>query len=344
MLCKLYKILSLTAVLVGLSLTNLKAQAAVLINSAGTDSVKLFDDQGNYIRDFVTPRSGGLFNGDGLGIGPDGNLYVSNFFGGGILRYNGQTGNFIDTFVPDGNNGLHLPTALLFGPDGNLYVSSYTNYNINLPPGVQPGTGPDQVLSFNPQTGAFIKAFDVPGPLGMAFGPDGNLYVNSIGNNNNGVLQINTTTGATKTFVTPGEGGLLNPAGLAFGPDGNLYVSSFLTNSVLRYSGISGQFEDTFVAAGSGGLDHPAGLAFRPDGTLLVNSAFNNSTLSYDGTTGQFLGDFASPGEGGLFGPNLGLLPSVNIAVPEPSSNLELVAFGALGLGLLIKQNLKTRI
>jgi DNA-binding beta-propeller fold protein YncE len=73
----------------------LKAQAAVLVSSRFSNAVKEYDEQGNFIRDLVPSGSGGLYDGDGLAIGPDGNLYVANFLGGNVLRYNGKTGEFM---------------------------------------------------------------------------------------------------------------------------------------------------------------------------------------------------------------------------------------------------------
>jgi glucose/arabinose dehydrogenase len=113
----------------------LKAQAAVLVSSRFSNAVKEYDEQGNFIRDLVPSGSGGLYDGDGLAIGPDGNLYVANFLGGNVLRYNGKTGEFIDVFVPGGTGaagtpnqlGLRRPTTVTFGPDGNLYVSNFVS-------------------------------------------------------------------------------------------------------------------------------------------------------------------------------------------------------------------------
>ncbi len=141
------------------------------------------------------------------------------------------------------------------------------------------GTG--SILRFDGQTGASVNLFVPPGggglgsgctdsPLGLFFGPDGNLYVAS-GGDTDKVLRYDGQTGAfIDTFVADGSGGLDQPASLEFGPDGHLYVSSRGTDAILRYDGPTGAFIDAFVPPGSGDLDEPYTLLFGPDGHLYV--------------------------------------------------------------------------
>src|SRR5215472_1354379 len=119
------------------------------------------------------------------------------------------------------------------------------------------------VLEYNGTTGAFVTAFVGAGsgglnnPSGLVFGPNGNLFVTSVGTGQ--VLEYNGTTGAFVTaFVGAGSGGLNNPSGLVFGPNGNLFVTSVGTAQVLEYNGTTGAFVTAFVGAGSGGLGGPA--------------------------------------------------------------------------------------
>src|SRR6185436_467470 len=91
-----------------------------------------------------------------------------------------------------------------------------------------------RVLRYNAATGTFVGVYasgwGVANPNGIAFGPDGNLYV---GNGDEGrVLKFDGQSGDfLGSFVTPSTpGGLAGCRAILFGPDGNLYVDSGATN------------------------------------------------------------------------------------------------------------------
>jgi DNA-binding beta-propeller fold protein YncE len=301
-------------------------QADLLVGSgasAANSQVLRYSDTGEFLGVFVAPGNN-LVQPRGLAFGPDGNLYVACVGSDRILRYNGTTGAFIDTFIPPGAPTLHQPVKLIFRDDGFLYVSTFGNDGI-------PGSS---VLRFNATTGAFANAFVPSGSGGlfladgMAFGPDGNLYVSGV-QSNASVLRYNGMTGAFLGVVAS-DLGFNSPRGLAFGPDGNLYVTivgasgPFPANSVVRLDPTTGAFLGVFVASGSGGLNFPRDLEFLPDGSLLVAGYFSNQVLHYS-NTGEFLNVAASGG--GLFQATF----FVQQAIPEPGT-ITLLGFGILGL------------
>lgn len=244
-------------------------------------------------------------------------LLVGSALSNSILRYSGQTGVFTDLFIPAGSGGLSFPDGMVLGPDGNLYVRSGVSIlrfsgqtgafmGMFASGGGQDTGGLFFDVRYDQQSGAFVvtsPASGLDGPTGLAFGPDGNLYVSSPGR----ILRYSGQNGAFMGSFA-GGGGLANPTSLAFGPDGNLYVSSFPGNAVLRYNGQMGAFIDVFVPAGRGGLNRPSGLLFGPDGSLYVSSFNTDSVLRYNGQTGQFVGIFTTGGLDGptglLFGPD----------------------------------------
>ncbi|PYQ56954.1 MAG: hypothetical protein DMF53_24025 [Acidobacteria bacterium] len=181
--------------------------------------------------------------------------------------------------------------------------------------------GSGSVERFDLATGSWLGSFVPAGsgglisPDGMAFGPDGNLYVSN--ERASSVLRYDGRTGASLgTFVPSGSGGMDIAEVPTFGPDGNLYVSSTHAHTVLRYDGRTGAFLDTFVPPHTGGLQTPSGIVFGPDGSLYVSSSDTHEVLRYDGRTGAFRGAFVTAGSGGLRTPvGLAFGPDGNLYV-----------------------------
>lgn len=152
----------------------------------------------------------------------------------------------------------------------------------------------NQILSYDPIRGGFLGIFSNGGnlgkPQGVAFGPDGNLYVASGASNQ--ILRFQGTTGI---LVGPSPfASVQNPVGITFGPDGNLYVVTNTPDSVIRFNGQTGAPMGVFASASStNGLEAAFALAFGPDGNLYVTSTFSGRVLRFNGTTGQFMDAFA---------------------------------------------------
>jgi streptogramin lyase len=317
-------------------------RADLLVSSRGSNSILSYDETsaarlGVFASDPQLSRPGGL------AVGPDHNLYVSvNGSPDRILRFSGATGAFLNVFASIG--GLRDFAAIVFGPDGNLYASSNKTNSIVRFDGQTgaPLPGPGQSgANFVPPASGRLSAPSV----GLAFGPDGNLYVNSHGNN--AIMRYNGVTGVPlpapgqsgAVFIPQGSGTaqLVQPAGLTFGPDGRLYVSTQGPNKFLRFEA-SGAFVDKFVPAGNALPDNPTALIFGPDDNLYVaDSRVDSRVLRYDGRTGLQLpalgqtgATFIPPRSGGLDSPNA-LLFFTPGAVPEPGT-LVLLSAGILSL------------
>jgi sugar lactone lactonase YvrE len=105
-------------------------------------------------------------------------------------------------------------------------------------------------------------------PVGIAVGPDGNVYVSDAGGGR--ILRYNATTGApvgTGVFEQLTDAA---PSTLAFGPDGNLYMSEFFGPTVRVYNPTTG----ARLTDGATGLSSAGGLAFASNGDLLVGDGF----------------------------------------------------------------------
>lgn len=177
----------------------------------------------------------------------------------------------------------------------------------------------DQVLRYDLRSGAFLGVFASGGgldnPVGLTFGPDGDLYVASAETAQ--VLRYDGVSGAFRGVFATG-GGLGQPRQLNFGPDGSLYVASATTNSILRYDGRTGAFRDVFASGGN--LSGPTSFTFGPDGDLYVGSVLTSRIKRFDGRTGALIGSFVNNHLNGphdlAFGPD-GLLYVSNASVPR---------------------------
>jgi len=94
------------------------------VTSEGTDEVMRFNAvTGDFVDALVTDdpntaadETGGLDGPSGMGLGPDGHLYVASINTNQVLRYHIAKGTFLGVAITAGAGGVALPTFLLFRP------------------------------------------------------------------------------------------------------------------------------------------------------------------------------------------------------------------------------------
>jgi len=263
--------------------------ASIFVTSRDGGGADLYQFSANGTLMTTLPGNG-LKNGQGVTIGPNGNLFVASEGGNAVLQYNPVTGAFINSFAVTANS----PGPIAFGPDGNLYV----------------GVG-GIVQQFDGATGGFLSTFasgqSMSSAAGIVFDSNGNLYVSdgvtgtinrfdstgafvstfvsgnpllakgagpllfngttllvaaTFGNGQtwgNSILAFDPTGASLGNFIS--DANLIGPSGMAFGPDGNFYVVNYAGGNVVRYTS-GGTFIDTFIAN-----NPPSGrfIAFAPD-------------------------------------------------------------------------------
>ena len=234
-----------------------------------------------------------LANGTGAPYQPNGIVLKDNIIyaadlgdlgvPGNVSTYNEHNGNFLGNLNQNVIPPLsYHPRAVVFGPDGNLYVS-VRNITANSSTGqFDPASNlGGHVLRFNPD-GSFKDDFinDTGGvghlnrPIGLVFGPDGNLYITSFRANpdDTNSIRIYNKTGVFLKKInldTPESlGGVPNQAdALLFGPDGRLFAPisgpvNYINDhgAVRRYNVTDGSY-DNFIKPG-GELQWPWFLTF----------------------------------------------------------------------------------
>ncbi len=222
---------------------------------------------------------------------------------------------------PDGgeidSNPFHFliqeNTAFIADPGANAFL------------GVGLDTGEIEVKSVfeprlvpNPSGGPDISMQSVP--TSVAVSADGTFYISEL-------TGFPFPQDAARIYQIDGDepevyaDGFTNIIDSAVAPDGNLYVLEYATNSILsgdptgELSRVAPDGTRTTIA--SEGLISPTALAIGADGAIYVS---NN-------------GD--TPGAGQI-------LRLETTPIPEPSSVLGLLAFGALGAGSMLKKKLSS--
>ncbi|MBN1852022.1 MAG: hypothetical protein JW829_04830 [Pirellulales bacterium] len=164
-----------------------------------------------------------------------------------------------DTFSPA---GLALDAA------GNLYVANQGGLNVDK----------------YDTTGTLVNSYGDGGtsiqkPSGLAFGPDGDLFVSNF--DSGMTVKINTTTGDIFLAASPGINGPFHPNGVLVGPGGEFYVADVFGNHVFKYGPdgveITGPSGESFITIDLPNIppeathpNAPSGLDWDEDGNLLV--------------------------------------------------------------------------
>jgi virginiamycin B lyase len=183
---------------------------AVWFAETGADRIGRLAPNGN-LHEFRTRVRGSAPT--QITLGPDGNLWFTETLADRIGMIT-PTGVLTEVFT--GMSSIN-PEDITTGPDGALWFTAFPD-----PEGTSPGWVGRITTSFS------ITLFptstvgdDVVVPLGIAAGPDGNLWITGPGN---GTIGKVTTSGQVTVFHLP-EGVAASPAFLTVGADGALWFT-----------------------------------------------------------------------------------------------------------------------
>ena len=157
-------------------------------------------------------------------------------------------------------------------------------------------------------------------PWGLAFGPDGNLFIANQQGGDGAIMRVKGPFDASPGAPAPAPGqtgsifvpsSIGNYTVLAFGLDQNLYAGG--TGAIKRFDAVTGASLGNFTSGPT--LYAVWGLAFGPDQNLYASSfnscspgptctTTNSAILRFDGRTGAFIDTFVTNLRGGMEEPN----------------------------------------
>ena len=249
-----------------------EARASSLLVTRLSSQVSEYDAMtGSFIRTVARPNTP-----TGVAVGPDGTVLIADQTraesdGAEILKVD-ATGA-VSVFATEGIEGIF---GITFGPNGNVFASS-----------TQIGSAA-KVVQYDGQTGILVGTFvagpvNGPAPGGLAFGPNGDLFVGESG----AVLEYDGVSGTlVRVFAS---GAPLNaPNGLFFMSGGNLVVADSF-GGLLEFDGASGAFVRNIDATG-----RFVGVAADPAGSLYASELDTAQIRSYDWPAGTPRGPLIS--------------------------------------------------
>jgi DNA-binding beta-propeller fold protein YncE len=186
----------------------------------------------------------------------------------------------------------------------------------------QPAPTPPPVSTDVPWWGGRIATVDavpkyIVKPTGIAYAPDGSLYVADAGahrilhlDREGGVLHVWGTFAESSEGAPAPAGAFNEPWGLEVAPDGSVYVADTWNHRIQKFDG-EGRF---LLAWGEGGIGSepyrffgPRDLALSSGGLVLVSDTGNKRVVVYS-PEGRYLGQAGGEGTGtGQFDEPVGL-------------------------------------
>jgi sugar lactone lactonase YvrE len=227
---------------------------------ANYNKVFRFDEQGNKLANDI-PTSAGAIYPTGIAVGPDGNIYVSAFGIGSILRFNGQTGAPLGVFA----SGFG-PAQLAFGPNGNLYVSEFFGTTVRTY---------DAHAGANFGTRLADAATGLTSAQGLAFAANGDLLVgDGFAMTATDVARIvRVHDGVQSTWGFTNQNVFFAPVAMLTQANGDVLVVDMLGNYVARVSddGIPGFFASINPPVAPPSTNFPSDITFDPNGNIVIS-------------------------------------------------------------------------
>lgn len=207
----------------------LEDQNIAIVSNLGTNNITKYNASTG---DYLGVWASGINQPTRMEIGPDRLIYVIQWGGGPVKRYN-QDGSFVDDFT---SSSINQAIGIAWDSNQNLYVSSFNN-------------GSNGYVKKFDQNGLDLGFFinsSLVGPTDIWFDLSGNMLVNDWSGNS--VKKFNSGGQFLSNFIT----GLSQPEGVAF-INNNILIGNSGTGSVKLFDS-GGTFVKDIVAPRAAGL------------------------------------------------------------------------------------------
>jgi sugar lactone lactonase YvrE len=199
-------------------------------------------------------RPSPLFGSNGMRLGPDGWLYVTQVFGSQITAINPATGE--KKIVSPRGGAIVSPDDLDFDSKGVMYVTEYLN---------------SRVCARMPNGEVRVVSDQVPGANGITVHRD-RLFIDECRTGGR-LLELFPDGRAPRLMAD----GLAMPNACAVGPDGRLYFPEVLSGDIWRV-GLDGGERERFIS----GMATPPAVKFDHRGALVVLESHTGDVTRID--------------------------------------------------------------
>ena len=232
----------------------------------------------------------------GVAVSDDGErVYVAQVGGKQTVVEFDHRGNLLHTFAAPKNTkpGAVVPIYVAINPaTQDVYVTDRGTDAVYVY--TQDGTY-KRTLKPKGLTGTFV-------PLGIAFSPDGQLYITEVGGKIHRVLVLDSQDTVVREIVAKGVP-FAFPNGVAVDADGNVFVTDSNNGRLIAFDSHGNQLASVNRGIGEGDLGLPRGVAVDGDGRVVVIDTTNQQIHAYrliDTDRGKALEFIGATGDEGI--------------------------------------------
>jgi DNA-binding beta-propeller fold protein YncE len=206
----------------------------------------------------------------GVAVSPSGRVYVTESEGSRLVRVYDSSGHRIGALKPPGRDeAWRLPVYVAVNPrTEDVYVSDRLRQDVD-------AYGPTgKYLGALRPTGSLGKGAE---PLGLAFGPEGNLYMTDVGGPKQDHRVLVFDTGSATPLRRIGSRGMFwFPNGVALDSKGDLYVADSNDGRLAIFNPAGKLAAAVERGVGEGDLSLPRGVAIDGNRLFVVDTTAEN--------------------------------------------------------------------